>query len=894
MQVCELHFNPEDIERETSCFDEKTGRKLTAKLCIPRLRQGAVPSKLPNCPSYLSSATSWRESPDERRSRKEEAAIQSAFVESIADDLQQKQKIKFETLDELVAKLDFLDTFWTVIKQQESVLICHIASMPHPKITLSVAIDQNCAVKVFASEVEMKKVGSYSIPTCINDVDSLGKLLSNLKECNIEKSPSDPGRVIILLQLVISVLSLIQEHSFKHINTVKVICEQLRLMTLNKLEYSAEFMVFSSLLYNCSPQGYRLLRNTGHLILPSYSTVRRLTLSQNLNPALEQHDSNFLMYIKNKFKFLTQNDKTVTLMIDEIHIKQYFDYKGGNVVGSAFNTTEAAKSAFVFMLSSLLSKFKDVVHILPTKTIDAESLFTVIKQVIIGIEKIGFTVICVLTDNNSINRKAMSYFHSPPQCSTVYRHPAQNSRPLFFMFDSVHLLKCIRNNWINQKTFDKCMQFPDFSLDELSVCDSVSRICNAPFTTLKKLHSLEADSLLKHAYRLTLKALSPSNLEKQNVNLVVQIFNEYIVQALQTLGEKHNLACFDKVAKYIHIIYVWWTVMNVKSPYKGCRLNNKYATPLTKSNTDEKYIFLHFFLDWLNVWERMTEVTGKLTKETFSALKHTTTAILQITDYCIDELNMKYMLPGKFQTDQLEARFGKYRQLSGCNYNISVRQIFECEKKMRMMSVLRIPLHDQNVSLNFFEETEWEKIENNDISNMEKYDVEVTQGDIEECMDLIQVITYLAGYCCFAVSKKIKCELCKELLTCNEDIESLPDIHSYIQGISRGALLYPDDAVVTIIMYNYIVINKLTQNPEFAKSINQRNVATEISLNVLEDNDAFLPMNNCDNDHSIDKIQKMLLWASTNALLNNFCAKENDFINQNKKSVKKRKLQTLM
>lgn len=333
--------------------------------------------------------------------------------------------------------------------------------------------------------------------------------------------------------------------------------------------------------------------------------------------------------------------------------------------------------------------------------------------------------------------------------------------------------------------------------------------------------------------------------------------------------------------------------MNVKSTYKGIRLNNKYAAPMTKDENDEKYLFMHYFLNWLNLWDGMTEVTGKLTKETFTALKHTTTAILQITDYCIDELNMKYILPGKFQTDQLEARFGKYRQLAGCNYNISVRQVFECEQKLRMMSVLRIPFHNQSVDLKDFEEAKWEKMDNNDLLNIHRFDIEVTQDDIEKCMEYLQVITYLAGYCCFAVSKKMKCEFCKDLLTCNEDIDSLPDNHNYIQGISRGALLYPDDAVVNIIMYNYIVLTKLTQNAEFSKSVNQRNVAMEISLNVLIENDAFLPMNNCDNGHSIDKIKKMLLWAATNALLNNFCAKENDFINKNKLSGKKRKLQTL-
>lgn len=178
----------------------------------------------------------------------------------------------------------------------------------------------------------------------------------------------------------------------------------------------------------------------GYLILPCYSTVRRLTIAQNLSPAREQLNNNFLSYIKNKFKFLSPNDLTVT-MVDEIHIKQYFDYKGGNIVGSAFDSSDAAKSAFVFMINSICSKFKDVVHILPARTMKAEALFRFIKNVITGLEQIGFRVICVVTDNNAINKKAMSYFAQPPTLSIVYPHPTSKSRPsrpLFFMFDAVH------------------------------------------------------------------------------------------------------------------------------------------------------------------------------------------------------------------------------------------------------------------------------------------------------------------------------------------------------------------------------------------------------------------------------------------------------------------------
>lgn len=97
-------------------------------------------------------------------------------------------------------------------------------------------------------------------------------------------------------------------------------------------------------------------------------------------------------------------------MIDEIHIKPYMDYKGGNIIGNAYNSSECANRAHVFMVNSLLSDYKDVVHILPVKTLNNNCLFQYIKNIIIELENIGYKVLAVVSDNNSINKKAMSYF----------------------------------------------------------------------------------------------------------------------------------------------------------------------------------------------------------------------------------------------------------------------------------------------------------------------------------------------------------------------------------------------------------------------------------------------------------------------------------------------------
>ena len=124
-----------------------------------------------------------------------------------------------------------------------------------------------------------------------------------------------------------------------------------------------------------------------------------------MSPLVEQHDSTFLCYVKEKVKILQTTDNHVGLLIDEIHLQQFFDYKGGNVVGAASNSKEAAKSAFAFMITSILSKYKDVVHVLPTCKLDGKDLYILIQRTVWGLEKVGFHVISVITDNNAINRK---------------------------------------------------------------------------------------------------------------------------------------------------------------------------------------------------------------------------------------------------------------------------------------------------------------------------------------------------------------------------------------------------------------------------------------------------------------------------------------------------------
>ena len=76
---------------------------------------------------------------------------------------------------------------------------------------------------------------------------------------------------------------------------------------------------------------------------------------------------------------------------------------------------------------------------------------------------------------------------------------------------------------------------------------------------------------------------------------MLQIFNEYTIQGLLTLGKEKCLPNFAEVAEFINIFFIWWNIMNVN----GWNLQNKYCNPL-KLN-EENYAFLTIFCNWWNL-----------------------------------------------------------------------------------------------------------------------------------------------------------------------------------------------------------------------------------------------------------------------------------------------------
>ena len=113
----------------------------------------------------------------------------------------------------------------------------------------------------------------------------------------------------------------------------------------------------------------------------------------------------------------------------------------------------------------------------------------------------------------------------------------------------------------------------------------------------------------------------------------------------------------------------------------------------------------------------------------------------------------------------------------------------------------------------FFQEPNWDEMAGQQNLDLYRFNIDVSDEDIKESMEVIPIIYYLAGYCCYAVFRKNKCNGCKNLITGTGS--EIPEINCYFQEINRGSLLQPNDITANVILHNHVVSLKLTKNDSF-------------------------------------------------------------------------------
>ena len=237
--------------------------------------------------------------------------------------------------------------------------------------------------------------------------------------------------------------------------------------------------------------------------------------------------------------------------------------------------------------------------------------------------------------------------------------------------------------------------------------------------------------------------------------------------------------------------------------------------------------------------------------------------------------------------------------MAGSHYHISLTQLLECEKKLRIQSSVKLELLVNSIIVplsNFdFQDPDVPAENGNEIDIKNLPSVNIDNAKIENVAPYLPVITYLGGYCSHAVIKKLKCLYCKENLVLDSEV-NLDEHYNLIKNLDHGGLKCPTQYVVTVVLFNYITVNTLyTECDYFIKLNNQKLAVVSSTFDALQSKEISLN-SECPNGHDDEFICKLLLSAFTNIMLKNICIKQNETVikmKEEKKSCKKRKLETL-
>ena len=479
------------------------------------------------------------------------------------------------------------------------------------------------------------------------------------------------------------------------------------------------------------------------LVLPSKSRIKAIVSSVDVNDILKKMFSG-LKISQQRYCFL---------VVDEVKIRPTISYSESILHGMAENTEKEGdeKSHRATSMLGILAKCLHggpsvMISITPVHQMSATFQFQKVKEVAATVEECGGYVLGSITDNHKVNQRYCTLFTRKTDCEAV--HPLDEDRPWFLLYDTVHLLKCIRNNWISEKS--QIISFDNSTFGS--------------FSDVRSLYDAEKDSILKTT-PLTAVSVNPSKLQLQSVGNALKVFNDKVVAALSVQNKVDT-------AHFVRQVVEWWKLVNVSSKGKSARFSDQFQS--VQTNVSSTY--LQHFID---LFTNASSGQGckrihSLTHDTRRALVQTMCGFKALCTFLYG-LGFKYVLLGAIQSDRIEGEFGVYRQSTGGNNFMIASDVLVAFKKRLT-----------KFSANFLNHVEV-KSQRSSYHNCSKADFDVAYA-IENANQapLTVMEEYSSAYVAGWLEKK-----CEDLVFGDEE-PLVPDkAKVFIEEVSRGGLVVP-------------------------------------------------------------------------------------------------------
>ena len=349
--VCEDHFEEKFLKRTIS-KKQPDGTFVTEPRPRPLLTKDAYPSIFPNCPAYLSETkTQGRRSPTERY-KEIDARDDQQFDLRLQEDI----IVDFEDFSQNFSTHISDNSDWMYRLQTKNGLHHYSFFQIHEGLESAVLvtlirINADMSIKVFVRQdstncflhvpdVDLEWCLQDGVLSCWTHFESLLGFYNASSYSFEDLSPFDQINYYCHgLEKVSEVVDEQTDDSVKE--KLLFFVEQLRLLLSKRNRYSTEMLLWSFHIYTANKKAYNLLRDTA-MTLPHASYLQRISSVFSVDSGLGSETQE--AYLREKCKNLDQREKTVILMLDEIHVAHQMSYKDGKLEGAATDCSRSQAS----------------------------------------------------------------------------------------------------------------------------------------------------------------------------------------------------------------------------------------------------------------------------------------------------------------------------------------------------------------------------------------------------------------------------------------------------------------------------------------------------------------------------------------------------------------------
>ena len=581
--------------------------------------------------------------------------------------------------------------------------------------------------------------------------------------------------------------------------------------------YSNEVKQFALTLNFYSQKAYNYIR--GIFVLPHPSSIRQWTSSVNCKPG-------FLTEVINYLGQQAKNDPyfgDCCLIFDSMALRKETPYNHatkqyeGNVdLGGGISTEHPdtlASEALVPLVGGLSGAWKYPAGYFFVDKISAIVQTQLVKTGLQLLGEAGMRVHAVVCDGAYANQDTARRLGANLNVDGItgeFPHPLEGHDPVYFMLDTCHMLKLVRNMLATLKVI---------TYTEEGVTHFIQ------WRYIEALLDLQESDTLFAANKLTLKHVKHWQKHKMNVRLAAQTFSSSVADAIDFLREDLKLPQFQgsqSTVTFIRVIDKLFDYLNSRNPCaKG------YKHPFNRHNFDERKKRMLSLLPYFAKIRDMkgTQIMTGSRKTALLGFSLTVKSTLSVVARLLwrPVAPFRYVLTYKFSQDRIELFFSTIRNRGGNNNNPNTLDFTIRLRKVLLRNTIRPSTRGNCLTL--------DEVTSNSIfsfkgskrrSKLLSKEVNVQMDELTtHCLQSLDSSTntvvdffvdnclyYIAGFVSKRIAKDIDCNKCGFSLF---HVASIPSDHTYCRGPelppaaklcarkNRGGLIFASQGVFLVV-----------------------------------------------------------------------------------------------